>query len=190
MDKFNFDEIAKAINYYDYQYAFYKGDGSINDFDEYFERGIDEDDFPKTVADFKKLGYGFSKEIFECNDNDKRIVNITFDNEEDLVIIESDKFTIKECFIVVDMVIKHLRAPENLKRELFVAFGNDKDETHVLYHGESTAFGMWWESFHDLFVKRMKGKNKMKRIYLSIEDYQTSDAKYYTKDRVIHITLE
>lgn len=187
MEKFNFDEIAKAINYYDEQFTFYKEDGNELNYDELFERGMSEDDFPWTIEDFKKLGYGFSKEVFECNDNDERIVHYTFDDTDDSITIESNNFSIKECFIIIDIIKKHLKT--NIGRELFVSFGNNKDKTHTLYHGESTAYGMWWEDFHNLFVKRMKDKNKLSEIQIFISDYQTDDERYYTKDRVINIVL-
>lgn len=187
MDKFNFDEIAKAINYYDEQFTFYKSDGKELDYDELFERGMSEDDFPWSIEDFKKLGYGFSKEVFECNDNNGRMVYYTLDDINDTITIKSDKFTIKECFIVVDIIKKHLQT--NSGRELFVSFGNIDNETHTLYHGEATTYGMWWEDFHKLFTDKMNDNKKLSKIQIFIEDYQTEEEGWYTKDRVIHIVL-
>lgn len=184
--KFNFDKIADAINYYDKQFTFFKGDGEELDYDELFEKGMTEDDFPWTIKEFKKLGYGFSKEEFECHEND-RTIWFTFDNNDNMISIESQNFTIKECFTVVNMVRKHLEC--NRGKELFVAFGNFSDDNHSLYHGESTAFDMWIEDFHKLYVSRLEGENKLSKIVLLIEDYQTDDERYYTKDRVIHIVL-
>lgn len=188
MDKFNFDEIARAINYYNTQFTFYKGDGEELDYDELFMRGMTEDDFPWTIEEFKKLGYGFSREVFECDDNDDREVKFEFDDEHDLITISSDNFSIKECFITLDIIKTHFQV--NKDRELFVSFGNIEDETHTLYHGESTAYGMWWEDFYSLFISKMNGENKMKKIYILVEDYQTDEEGWYTKDRVIHIVLD
>lgn len=187
MEKFNFDEIAKAINYYDEQFTFYKADGKELDYDELFERGMSEDDFPWTIEQFKNLGYGFSREEFECNDNNDRMVYYTFDDKDDSITIESDDFSIKECFIIVDIIKKHLQT--NIGKELFVSFGNAEDDTHTLFHGESTAYGMWWEDFYKLYTSRLNGKNKLSKVYICIEDYQTDEEGWHTKDRVIHIVL-
>ena len=187
MEKFNFDEIAKAINYYDEQFTFFKTDGKELDCEELFERGMNEDDFPWSIEQFKKLGYGFSKEEFECNDNNDRMVYYTFDDEDDSITISSDNFSIKECFIILDIIKKHLQT--NIGRELFVSFGNAEDDTHTLFHGESTAYGMWWEDFYKLYISRLNGENKLSKVYICIEDYQTDEEGWSTKDRVVHIVL-
>lgn len=190
MDKFDLNGMALAVNYYDVQSTFYKGDGNELDFDEdILAKGLSEDDFPFTIDDFKKMGHGFDKAVLECDD-DNRNVFYTFDNTNDEIVIETEEFTMKECFIIIDMINRQLFSE---KAGSFVSFGDASEDTHVLFHEESTIFGMWWNDFIKLFQDRLKRKNqlvnKLTRVVILREDYQTDDERYYTKDRVIHIVL-
>lgn len=187
MSNLKIEKLVDCINYYDEMPIYLKGDGKPLEDEDLYNLGLTEDDYPFDIKEFKKLKLGFSDVIYECHE-DGRTVYYDFDNENKMIVIESEEFTIKECFIVLDIVRKHLEL--NSGRELFVSFGNEEDETHTLYHGESTAFGMWWKDFHDLFVSRLNDENKLKKIYIETHDYQTDDARFYTKDRVINVSLE
>ena len=190
MDKFDLGWLSTAVNYYDVQSTFYKGDGNELDFEEdILAKGLSEDDFPFTIDDFKKMGLGFDKTVLECSDGEND-VHYTFDNTNDEITIETDEFTMKECFIIIDMINKQLMSE---KAGSFVSFGDASEDTHVLFHEESTIFGMWLNDFIKLFQNRLKKKNKLTnkltKVIIFREDYKTDDKRYHTKDRVIHIVL-
>lgn len=179
--------MAKAINYYDEMPIFFGENNEEPNYEKLIEDGVIEDGYyPTTIKEFKKLGYGFSSETIECHEND-RTIYYTFDEKEKMILIETGKFTIKECFIIIDMINKQLNYS---KAGDFVCFGNDDDENHRLFHEESTVFGMWWEDFYELYLSRMESDDKISRIYIFKEDYDTDDKRYFVKDRVIHIVLE
>lgn len=186
-DKLNLEKMAEAINYYEAFPTFYKKGGNVLTEEDLESKDLcPEDNWPFTIKDFKKLGFGFSHVIYDCQDGDNNVLYV-LDNETKTITIEADKFTIKEFFIIVDMINRHLMAS---KSEQFVAFGNDNDEKHTLFHGEATAFGMWWEDFYNFFMDRINGIYQLKRIHIETDDYKTEDKKYYTKDRVIRIVFE
>lgn len=188
MKKFDLNGMAIAINYYDFEMSFYKGDGNELDLvEDIFAKGLCEDDYPFTIEDFEKMGYGFSKAVYKCNDGDNsNDVTYVLDDTNDCITIQSDNFTMKECFIIIDMINRQLVSE---KRGLFVSFGNDLDDTHVLFPEESTAFGRWWNDFIKLYQSRLKKNNKLSKILIFKADYETDDNRIYTKDRVIHIIL-
>lgn len=190
MQKFDLETMATAVRYYDTLPTFFKGDGNVLDFEEdILAKGLSEDDYPLYIEDFKKMGYGFSKEIIECTELGRHIY-YTLDDIEDEIIIETENFTMKECFTIIDMVNRQLASEE---AGSFVSFGNNSDDMHALYYEESTYFGEWWNDFIKLFQDRLKRKNqltnKLKRVVILRDDYQTEDKDYRTKDRVIHIVL-
>lgn len=179
--------MAEAINYYEAFPTFYKKDGEALTEEDLTSKDLcPEDNWPFTIKDFKKLGFGFSHVIYDCQDGDNNVLYV-LDNKTKTITIEADKFTIKEFFIIVDMINRHLMAS---KGEQFVAFGNDNDDKHTLFHGEATAYGMWWESFYNFYMDRVNGIYQLKRIHIQNDDYETDNEKYYTKDRVIRIVLE
>lgn len=185
--KLRLEKIEESINYFDRDFKFFKGNGEEFDFNELFEKGlITEDEYPIDIRGFKKLGLGFSSEIIRCYDDPDRPVFYKLDGKDKSITIDCDNFSIKECFIAMDIVKKHL---ETIGAGQFVSFGNSTDDIHTLYHEEGTVYGVWWEEFYKLFVKRLKGKNKLSEIQIFTNDYQTDDERYYTKDRVINIVL-
>lgn len=185
--KLRLERIEESINYFDKDFKFFKGNGEEFDFEESLEKGlITEDEFPIDIKSFRKLGYGFSKAIIKCYDDPDRPVFYELDGKDKSITIDCDNFSIKECFVVMDIIKKHL---EIIGAGQFVSFGNSTDATHTLYHEEGTVFGVWWEKFFKLFVKRLRGKNKLSQIQIFTNDYQTDDERYYTKDRVINIVL-
>lgn len=188
--KLRLEKMAEAINYYDVQPTFYKKDGNELTEDDLLSKGLTpEESYPFTIKDFKKLGFGFSHTIFDCSDewSDKNRVIYLFDNKDKSITIESDNFTVKECFIIIDLIRRHF---DSIGAGQFVAFGNDNDEIHTLFHEESSVYGMWWKEFYDLFMDRINGIYKLKCVHIYNDDYETTDERYQTKDRVIRIVLE
>ena len=186
MNKFDFDGMALAATYYDVQPSFFKGDGKELDFDEdIFAKGLSEDDYPFTIGEFEKMGYGFSKAVYECEEEQRKVI-YEFNNNNDFISIESDDLTMKECFIIIDMINRQLLSE---KAGLFVCFGNDEDDTHALYLEESSVFGMWWNNFIKMYQKRLKKRDRLSKVLIFREDYETDDERFYTKDRVVHIVL-
>lgn len=189
--KLNFEKMAEAINYGDVQPTFYKKDGEHLTEEDLLSKNLcPDDDWPFYIKDFKRLKLGFSHVIYDCSDDfmdDKKSVLYLFDNKEKSITIETDTFTIKEFITIINMIDKHLKFS---KSEQFIAFGNDNDETHKLFHGESTADGMWWKDFYDLYIDRINGLYKLKRIHIQTEDYQNEEEGWYNKNRVIRIILE
>lgn len=186
MSKLKIEKLVECINYYDEMPIFIKRNGDVLTDEDLINLGLTEDDYPFDIKEFKKLGLGFSGVTYDCQEGD-RIITYNFDKNNNMVVIESDSFTIKECFIIIDMIRKQLQAVGSGD---FISFGNDEEDTHILYHEESTAYGVWWEDFYNLFMSRTHGENKMKKIFIFTEDYQTDEEGWYTKDRVIHIVLE
>lgn len=183
--KLKIEKMADAINYLEVQKTFYKGNGNELTFDDLLKLGKNEEDYPFTIREFKKLGYALSRVDFQCYDNNNDITYI-LDNKDKTIVIDCNNFTLKECFIIINMIMKHL---DNIGPGQFISFGNANDKTHSLFHEEATAYGMWWEDFHNIYVNRLKSKNKLSQIQIFTEDYQTDDKRYYTKDRVIKIVL-
>ena len=99
--KLKIEKMAEAINYYDVQNSFYKKNGDELSIDDLLAKGMDEDDFPWNIKDFKKLGYGFSKAEFYCTEDNKEIL-YSFSNDEKSIIIDSENFSLKEFIIIVD----------------------------------------------------------------------------------------
>lgn len=192
MAKFNFTKLEKELNYYNVteEYLVEGENGELENFnfDTLFDRGIDEDDFPTTFEGFKKLHIPLKEKVIWASDFDNNVVTYFFNKEFNEINIRADNFTIKEFITIFKLVRKHLEI--NKGKELFVSFGNDSEETHTLYHGESTAFDCWVKDFYDLFMSRINGENKLESVTLCIHDYETEDKDFYTKDRVIHIVLE
>lgn len=185
-NKLCLEKMADAINYFDTSHSFFKNDGTILDENELFAKGLTEDEFPWTLKEFRKLGYKSGRQELYVYDDPDNVAVYTLDDNDKSITIDCENFTIKECFIVVDMIRRHFEA---VGAGQFVSFGNNKDETHTLFHEESSVMGGWWKDFHDLYVSRMDSDDKIKQIQILTEDYQTDDEKYYTKDRVIHIVL-
>ena len=194
MAKFNFKKLESVINYQeviqeDYLVEDENGELINFDFDTLFERDIDENDFPTTFEGFKKLGIPLKKKVIWVSNMGDAPVAYFLDKENNEITIKTDNFTIKEFITIIDLVRKHLEI--NRFKELFVAFGNEQEENHTLFHGESTAFGYWYKDFFELFMSRVNSKEKpFESVTLMIHDYETDDDRFYTKDRVIHINLE
>lgn len=186
-NKLNLEKMAEAINYYDSFPTFYKKNGeALTDEDLVTKDLCPEDYWPLTIKDFKKLGFGFSHVIYDCQNGDNNVLYV-LDNESKSITIEAEKFTIKEFYIIVDMINRHLKAS---KGEQFVAFGNDNDDKYLLFHGEATIFDEWIEDFYKLYNDRLNSVYILKNIHIYTDDYNTDDERYYTKDRVIKIVLE
>lgn len=186
-NKLNLTEMAEAINYYDVQTAFYKKNGKILSDKDLLSKGLDiENDWPFNFKEFKKLGFGVSHVIYDCEEG-KRNVLYLFDYKTNTITIESDKFTIKEFLIIIDMIRRHF---DCVGAGQFIAFGNDNDETHTLFHEEGSVFGVWWEDFYNFYMDRINGIYTLKRIHIQTDDYETDDKRFQTKDRVIRIVFE
>lgn len=183
--KLKIEKMAEAINYYYVQKSFYKKNGDELSIDDLLAKDMDEDDFPWNIKDFKKLGYGFSKAEFYCNEDNKDIL-YSFSNDEKSIIIDSENFSLKEFIIIVDMIKRHLEA---IGAGQFISFGRANEDTHTLYHEEGTVFGLWWEEFYRVYKEWLDDDTKQSQIQIFTDDYQTDDERYYTKDRVIHIVL-
>lgn len=187
MSKLKIEKLIDSINYYDTFPTFRKGNGEVLTFEELPDLGLSEEEYPFDVKEFKKLKLGFSGVEYECHEDD-RMITYDFDKKNNMVVIETAEFTIKECFIIIDMIRRHLEATGAGE---FIAFGNFEDETQTLYHEEGTIYGMWWKDFYDLFMERINSNNnKLHRIFILTDDYQTEEEGWSTKDRVISITLE
>lgn len=158
------NKLSKELNYYDVQFDFYKGDRTILNYDELFERGMYEDDFPWTIDEFKKLGYGFSKAVYECSDKE-RMVYYEFNELENHIIIKSDNFTIKEFIIIVNMI----QAQQCGKWLYQVGIGNSNEDTYTKYGQETTSFGMWWEDFYNMYMDNLK-KDIIDKILICMEE--------------------
>ena len=188
--KLQIEKMADAINYFDVQPTFYKKDGKELTEEDLVSKGLTpEEDWPFDIKQFKKLGFGFSHAIFDCSDewSDKNRTVYLINNENKSISIESDNFTIKEFFIIVDMINRHLNSSGAGQ---FVAFGNDNDETHTLFHEDATAFGLWWESLYKFYTDRINGIYKLKSIHIHTDDYETDIKGFSTKDRIIRIVFE
>lgn len=183
--KLKIEKMAEAINYWDTQKTFFKSDGNELTIDDLLAKGMNEDDYPWDIKEFKKLGYGFSKVDYYCVEDDKDVL-YTFFNVDKSVVVTSKKFSLKEFMIIVDMIRRHL---DSIGAGQFISFGRDNEETHTLYHEEGTVFGAWWEEFYKVYVEWLNDEDKESQIEIFTEDYQTDDERYYTKDRVIKIVL-
>lgn len=187
MAKLKIEKLIDSINYYDTFPTFRKGNGEVLTFEELPDLGLPEDEYPFDVKEFKKLKLGFSGVEYECHEND-RMITYDFDKKNHMVVIETEEFTIKECFIIIDMIRRQLEATGAGD---FIAFGNFDDEVLTQYHEEGTAFGMWWKEFYELFMERVNSNNqKLHKVYILTDDYQTEEEGWSTKDRVICIVLE
>ena len=186
-NKLNLEKMAEAINYYEAFPTFYKKDGKILTEEDLKSKDLcPEDNWPFTIKDLKKLGFGCSHIIYDCKNGDNNVLYV-LDDKSKSITIEADKFTIKEFFIIVDMINRHLMAS---KAEQFVAFGNSNDEKFLLFHGEATAYGEWWGAFYKVYNDRINGLNMLNNIHIFTDDYQTDEEGWATKDRVINIVLE
>ena len=96
-NKFNLDKLIGAINYYDVQteYLIENDDEEPTkfDFDECFEKGLDEDDFPNTFKDFKKYGKPLSQKVLWGYDSEEVNATYFFDDVNKLITIMSDNFS-------------------------------------------------------------------------------------------------
>ena len=186
MSKLKTEEMANAINYEDVQTTFFDGYEKEFGIEDLEKLGKNEDEFPFSIEEFKKLDCGFSKAIFECSDFGKNKTFYCVDEKNGTITIDAEKFTIKEFIIIIDMISRHLVYSNT---EDFVSFGDVDKDKHVLYHGESSVFGCWWEDFYKVYMKKLKSKEKINRVQIFTSDYETDDERMYVKDRVINIVL-
>lgn len=190
-NKLNLEKLTNVVNYYDVQTEYLvdgeNGERTNFNFDECLEKGIDEDEFPKTFRDFKKYGKPLKEKVLWGFDSDNVNATYFFDDELNMISIISDNFTMKECFIIIDLIKEHLK---NVGPGQFVSYGNDDDKTHTLWHEEATVFGLWWNAFIKFYSNKLDDENQsFSQIQIFTEDYETDDERYYTKDRVIKIVF-
>lgn len=176
MSKFNFEKLENVINYYDIQSDFLiEKDNGLESFnyDELFEKGIDENDFPHTLKEFEKLSIKIDEKVLICNDLDDRdSVMYFFDKRFNSITILSDVFTMKEAITVINLVMEHQRIDKKWCYEVCFGVSNDED-SYTLYHQEATAFGLWWNDFIRLFRDNINMINEID-IDLDNDEHQLS----------------
>lgn len=162
-----------VLTYYDIQREFlYLNEEhdkleSCIDYDELMVRGVSEDEFPNNFRDCKKLGIDAEQIVFHCSDDD--VVDYFFNQMGMSINVVTDNFTNKEALTVINLVMKQMVLDKKWCYQ--VTFGYDGEtDNFTRYSQESTAFGLWWNDFLDLFDKR---KQDIERIDINFyENHQ------------------
>lgn len=189
---FNFEELEESINYFSKEPLFWvDGDQKLT-LEKIEADGHDEDEYPFDIKDVKKLGYKAEYEILECSDvygEDPKMVVYHFNLLDDEIMIESDDFSIKECFNIIALIQKQIDCEGGGS---FITFMNSNDDESTIYHEDATICGMWWEDFHKLFEERLASENKLKNIRIFRADAKAPEEKYqkFYNKRLICIELE
>lgn len=134
-----------------------------------------DDDWPFSIEDVEKLGYKFEGEMIECDGGD---VTYYFDVDKQSISIESDKFTLKEAIVILDLVRAQLKA--DIGRCYEVIFGHTSDNEHFThYHQEATAYGLWWTDFLELYQEKI---DDISSIEIYLEDSNKLHIVMYKKE--------
>lgn len=186
--KLNLDKLINVINYCDVHTDYLINNGGEEpirfDFNDCVEKGLNESEFPKTFKDFKRYGRPLSEKVLWAYDSDEVNATYFFDDVYKSITIMSDNFTMKECITIINLIGEHLK---NVGAGQFISYGMDKDDEHILWHEESTAFGNWWNDFIDFYMDKLKSHSKFSTIEIFTDDYQTDKEGMAVKDRVINI---
>lgn len=179
-----FKELEKCINYYEMMNYFSiieRGKITPLDYEKLEADGHDvEDEYPFSILEVEKLGYTVDEELIECQENDE-VVKYYFNLSHNCIEIETDKFTLKEGIIVLDLVKKQLRADYGRCYE--VIFGHTSDNEHFThYHQEATDYGLWWSDFLRLYQEKIENIGS---IGLYLEDGNKIHIVMYSKEDVV-----
>ena len=169
MGKFDFDRLKNVITYYDMQEDYFtkqeNGEYEAFNFDECFEMGLNEDEFPGTFEEFEKINKPIDYIVVSCSDKPDEEVKYILDKEDNSIAIKTDNFTMKEALTAINLVMEQQHIDNKWCHE--VCIGHSKDiEHYTKYAQDPTAFGMWWNDFLKLFQEKQKEINV---IYITID---------------------
>ena len=173
MIKEKFYKLVDVLNYYDVQRDFLVlKDGhfeSVN-FDDLLANNIPENELPYDYKDFKKYGIKLDGIGAWCNDSGE-VITYLFDGKGgDISVHADDKFTMKEAITIINLVMEWQRLNKRYCHK--VGIGRNIDEEITVYGQDSTAYGLWWNDFIELFQK-------------NIDDIETINI-YYFEDGDAH----
>lgn len=167
MIKEKFYKLVDVLNYYDVQRDFLVlKDGcfeSVN-FDDLLANNIPEDELPYDYKDFKKYGIKLDGIGVWCNDSGE-LITYLFDSKVGYISVQADKFTMKEAITVINLVMEWQRLNKRYCHKVGIA--RNIDEEITVYAQESTAFGLWWNDFIELFQKNI---DDIETIDIYLED--------------------
>lgn len=177
MAKFKFDKLMSVLDYYDIQKDFLtRGEDGLEsfNFDNLFEIGLDENDFPDNFAQFKKLNIDLDKIVVHCQDIDENEVSYLFEPNINSIAIFSDTWTMKEAITIINLVMQQQLLDKKLCYEVII--GHTSDEEHFTHYAqETTAFGMWWNDFIKLYQEKI---DDIDFIELNLDDNEITIILY------------
>lgn len=158
--KINFDKLMDVINYYNVQRDFITvgEDGKFHGFDfrKFDEMGIDESNCPYNFKEFLEYNIKLDKIVLIAEDHDEPVY-YWFNADENSIVVNSDKFTMKEALTVINLVMKYQML--NKKKCHEICIGRNIDKEIDVFSQESTEFGCWWNDFIELFQNNIENIN-------------------------------
>lgn len=188
--KLDFKKLEREINYLSMWPSYIDGNGELVNFEETDENGdTNVDNWPMSINEFIKKGYKYGGSIYNCesgygtDDDVEPTFDYCFKPEFNSIEIIGKTFTMKECLIIINMVMKQLEDP---KHSYCVCYGFDGDEGYQYFHQDPSHFGRWWVDFLRFFEGRIDDI-KFVNITLDIHKEEFNDKVY--DQPVMHITL-
>lgn len=189
--KFKFKKIENEINYFMFQPSYYGDDGKPINFEIQNDDGTyDIDEVPFSISEFEKKGYKYKGSFYECedgygDDDTQPTIVYEFIPSSQSILIFSSEFSIKECIIVINMVMKQLE--EDRKHSYCVFFDYDGYVNGSYFHHDASHTGAWWSEFTRLFLSCKNDINVI-CIELTEEDNEFNGRMYKQPIISIHLT--
>lgn len=172
--KFNFKALEKEINYLAMWPNYYGENGELMNFDVEDEKGnVSLDEWPMTISELEKKGFKYRGSVYNCSseygDEEKEPhFDYIFSPEDNEIEVVGETFTMKECLVIINMVMKQL---EDKKHSYGVAYGFDEDYEFQFMHQDASHFGWWWDSFIKFFEGR---QSDIKYIRLQMQSEKST----------------
>lgn len=175
--KFNFKKLEKEIKYLAIDCGYCDENGNFPDFEEEEEDGsVSIDNVPWTIGEFEKKGYKYGGSWYhvssEFGTEDSELqFHYCFYPDCNCITIEGETFSMKECMIVINMVMKQL---EDNKHSYCISYGFEGDESFQSFHHDASHFAMWWNHFIRFFEGRI---DDIKKISIWLEEFEEDGRK-------------
>lgn len=178
--KLNFKALEKEINYLTMWPNYYDENGELMNFDVEDEAGNTSlDEWPMSITEFEKKGYKFNGSVYNCSaeygdDENEPKFDYLFWPDDNSIEIVGETFTIKECLIIINMVMRQL---QDKKHSYGIIYGFGKDSDFHFMHHDASHFGWWWADFIRFFEGRQSDIKHI-RIWIEIEKDEEFDKEY------------
>lgn len=174
---FNFKALEKEINYLAMWPDYIDQNREFLNFEKEDKNGcISIDDCPMSIGELEKKGHKYYGSTYHCHseygtEKDELEFEYFFRPSSNEIEIMGDKFSMKECLVIINMVMEQLKYG---KHAYYICYGFNGDSELQFVHQDAAHSGWWWINFMRCFEGRI---DDIKYVNLSLEVEEYDEGK-------------